>query len=239
MSQIPIIFEDEYLVIANKPSGIASIPERNGSRENSFVGMLESQIGQLFVVHRIDKQTSGILCFAKTEDVHKALSLIFENREVEKEYFAVVKGNVLEPHGIINEPLAENPARPGTMKVYAKGKEAISEYWVNENFKHAAWLRVKIYTGRMHQIRVHLKSIGHPLLVDEIYTGTKNFHISSVMKNFKQNLEEETRPTIARTTLHAAKLGFIHPITKQSISVEAPLPKDFEVLLKLLRKNNR
>lgn len=239
MSQIPIIFEDEYLVIANKPSGIASIPERNGSRENSFVGMLESQIGQLFVVHRIDKQTSGILCFAKTEDVHKALSLIFENREVEKEYFAVVKGNVLEPHGIINEPLAENPARPGTMKVYAKGKEAISEYWVNENFKHATWLRVKIYTGRMHQIRVHLKSIGHPLLVDEIYAGTKNFHISSVMKNFKQNLEEETRPTIARTTLHAAKLGFIHPITKQSISVEAPLPKDFEVLLKLLRKNNR
>ena len=77
MSQIPIIFEDEYLVIANKPSGIASISERNGSRENSFVGMLESQIGQLFVVHRIDKQTSGILCFAKTEDVHKALSLIF------------------------------------------------------------------------------------------------------------------------------------------------------------------
>lgn len=239
MSQQPIIFEDEYFVIANKPSGIASIPERNGNRENSFVGMLECKIGQLFVVHRIDKQTSGILCFAKTEEAHKALNPMFENREITKEYFAVVKGNMLEPHGIINEPLAENPARPGTMKVFAKGKEAISEYWVKENFKQAAWLRVQIYTGRMHQIRVHLKSIGHPLLVDEIYAGTKNFHISSVIKNFKQNLDEETRPTIARTTLHAAKLSFEHPITKQNISVEAPLPKDLEVLLKLLRKNNR
>lgn len=233
-----ILFEDNYFVVANKPSGIAAIPERNGDREKSFVGQLEKSLGPLLVVHRIDKQTSGALCFAKTEEAHKALNILFEGRNIEKEYLAVVKGNMLETHGIINEPLAENPARLGTMKIHPKGKEAISEFWVKENFRHAALLRVNIYTGRTHQIRVHLKSISHPLLVDEIYTDTKAFYISSCIKKFKRNEEEPERPTIARLTLHAASLSFTHPFSQQKISVEAPLPKDLETLLKLLRKND-
>jgi 23S rRNA pseudouridine955/2504/2580 synthase/23S rRNA pseudouridine1911/1915/1917 synthase len=233
-----IIFEDEHLLIANKPSGIAAIPERNGAREKSFLGQLEKSCGQLFVVHRIDKQTSGAICFAKNESTHRALNILFETRAVTKEYLAVVKGKMLQTEGIINEPIAENPARPGTMKIYAKGKEALTTYEVEENFRHAALLRVKIHTGRMHQIRVHLKSIGYPLLIDEIYADTKTFFISSVIRNYKRNEEHEERPTMSRLTLHAASLGFEHPVTQQKLQLEAPLPKDFETLLKLLRKND-
>lgn len=237
---IGILFEDEYLLFVNKPSGIASIPERNGERSKSLVGKLEETLGALWIVHRIDKQTSGVICFAKTEETHKALNELFQNRKVEKEYLAIVKGSMLEQEGMIDEALAPNPARPGTMKVFAKGKEALTTFIVEENFRHAACLCVKIHTGRMHQIRVHLKHIGHPLLVDEIYANSKSFHISSVMKNFKRNTDnEEERPSISRLTLHAAKLTLEHPVTKEKLAIIAPLSKDLETLLKLLRKNDK
>lgn len=235
----PIIFEDEHLLIANKPGGIAAVPERNEVREKSFLGQLEKSCGQLFVVHRIDKQTSGAICFAKNESTHRALNILFETRAITKQYLALVKGKMLQTEGTINQPLAENPSRPGTMKVDKNGKEAITSFVVEENFRHATLLKVKIHTGRMHQIRVHLKSIGYPLLIDEIYADTKAFFISSVIKNYKRNEEHEERPTMFRLTLHAASLGFEHPVTQQKLCVEAPLPKDFETLIKLLRKYDK
>jgi 23S rRNA pseudouridine955/2504/2580 synthase/23S rRNA pseudouridine1911/1915/1917 synthase len=233
---LPIIFEDEHLLIADKPSGVAVITERGGNREKTFLAKMETRYGKLFVVHRIDKWTSGAICFAKTAHAHRALQELFESRRIEKKYLAVVRGTLLEKEGIIQAPLAENKSRPGTMKVDPAGKEAITEYRVLENFRHATLLQISIKTGRLHQIRVHLKHIGHPLLVDEIYTDQQSFHISSVIKHFKKPEGQEQRPTIARLTLHAAEIRLEHPITRAIIRAEAPLPQDMNILLKLLRK---
>ena len=232
-----ILYEDEHLLVVNKPSGEVVIPERNGLRANSLVGKLEQKTGPLFVVHRIDKPTSGIVCFAKNEATHRSLSMMFEHRQIEKEYLAFVKGKLHLPEGTIDFALAENPLKPGTMKVYAKGKAAITDYELVEQFKHVALVKFIIHTGRMHQIRVHAASIGHPLLVDELYANSTDFHIGQYIRKYKAPAEPE-RPTISRLTLHASSIGFIHPATGEKLHVSAPLPKDMEVLLKLLRKHD-
>jgi 23S rRNA pseudouridine955/2504/2580 synthase/23S rRNA pseudouridine1911/1915/1917 synthase len=234
-TKIEVIFEDAGLLVVNKPSGITVIPERIHTERETLQSMLQYQYGKLFVVHRIDRGTSGVLCFARNEEAHRALSLQFQNHEVQKFYTAIVKGRLSNTSGIIDNPLAENSSWPGTMHIHKKGKDALTLYTVQEQFKSAALLQVEIKTGRTHQIRVHLASIGHPLLVDEIYGNAPAFYFSSIKKNYKHG-EDDERPTIARLTLHASRVILQHPKTNQPVSFEAPLPKDLETLLKLLRK---
>lgn len=233
-----ILFEDADLLVVNKPSGIPVIPERFDKEKESLQSLLQKQHGKLFVVHRIDRETSGVICFAKNGAAHKNLSQQFEHREVRKIYLALVKGRLQEAKGTIDKTIAENPARPGTMITAAKGKEALSLYEVKEQFKNTALLQVEIKTGRTHQVRVHLASIGHPLLVDSIYAKTGAFYFSSLKRNYKPAAEEE-RPTISRLTLHAWQLTIKHPLSGDEMTFTAPLAKDIEVVLKLLRKYDR
>jgi len=230
-----VVFEDDDLLIVNKPAGLTVIPDRIHTERETVQSILQKQFGKLFVVHRIDRWTSGIVCFARNEASHRNLSIQFQNHEVKKFYKAVVKGRLNQKTGTIDAPIAENNSRPGTMLINKRGKDAISIYSVEEQFKHAALLTIEIKTGRTHQIRVHMESIGHPLLVDEIYGETPAFYFSSIKKKYKQSDEQE-RPTIARLTLHAFQLTLLHPTSKEEVSFTAPLPKDLETVLKLLRK---
>jgi 23S rRNA pseudouridine1911/1915/1917 synthase len=231
-----ILYQDDDIIIANKPSGVAVIPERFDTGKIDFKQILEKQLGiSLMTVHRIDRDTSGVILFAKHAEAHKLFNTMFEEREIGKEYLTFVLGKVNGKTGVIDSPIATHPSKNGRMVVHPKGKAAHTEFEVLEQFKHAAFLKVVIKTGRTHQIRVHFSSCDHPLLVDPIYGTQSAFFLSSIKKKYKQG-EEEERPTLSRLSLHAHSLSFTHPKSGNLITVEAPLPKDLATTLNLLRK---
>ncbi|HEY0262820.1 MAG TPA: RluA family pseudouridine synthase [Chitinophagales bacterium] len=231
-----ILFQDAFLLVVDKPSGISVIPERVETDKGNLKSSLEKSLGiELWTVHRIDRDTSGLVLFAKSAEAHKAMNDLFENRKIEKHYWALVSGKMEGKSGEIDSPIAHHPAKNGKMIIHPKGKEALTLFDVVEQFKHTTLLNVEIKTGRTHQIRVHFSETGYPLLVDPIYGSAKGFQLSSVKKKYKQTDEEE-RPILNRLPLHAYSLKFEHPFTKKEIAVESPMPKDIETCLKLLRK---
>jgi 23S rRNA pseudouridine955/2504/2580 synthase/23S rRNA pseudouridine1911/1915/1917 synthase len=231
-----ILQEDEHLVVINKPAGLLTIPGRD-PKEISLKQLLKQHYGNIFTVHRLDKETSGLVVFAKHEESHKALSQLFEARETIKIYKGLVLGSPSQKEGVINEPIAEHPVKKGLMTVYKKGKESITEYEVEESFRLFTWMHFKILTGRTHQIRVHMKHLGHPIVCDELYGDGKPVFISSIKKkNYNLSKEEEAeRPILSRLALHATKLEF--QLEGKLYQLEAPLPKDLRALLQQLRKN--
>jgi RluA family pseudouridine synthase len=231
-----ILEEDENLVAINKPSGLLTIPDREG-KEISLKQLLKSKYGEIFTVHRLDKDTSGIVVFAKNGETHRELSKLFEERETIKVYNGFVLGSLLQNSGTINEPIAEHPVKKGLMTVYKKGKESTTEYEVLENFKLYSWMQFHILTGRTHQIRVHMKHLGHPIVCDELYGDGKPVFISAI-KRKKFNLSkdgESERPILSRLALHASKLKF--KLNNKTYELEAEQPKDLRALLQQLRKN--
>ena len=233
-----ILLENENLVAINKPSGLLTIPDREG-KEVSLKQLLKNKYGDIFTVHRLDKDTSGIVVFARNESWHKFLSQQFEARETKKIYNGLVLGSPFERSGEINEPIAEHPVKRGLMTVYKKGKESITEYEVLQKFKLFSWLRFRILTGRTHQIRVHMKFMGHPIVCDELYGDGKPVFISQIKSRYKLSKDtEEERPLLNRLALHAAQLSF-KGIKGEDYQLEAPLPKDLKATLNQLSKQNK
>ena len=230
-----IVFENDDLIALNKPSGLLSIPDREG-KEVSLKGLLKKKYGNIFTVHRLDKGTSGLIVFAKNEDSHKLLSQQFEGRQAKKIYVGLVIGSLLNKKGSIDSPIAEHPANTGTMIIHRRGKESLTDYEVLEGFGTYSWLQFRIHTGRTHQIRVHMKNIGHPVVCDELYGDGKPVLLSSFKRkyNLSKNAEEE-RPILSRLALHAVNLAFTDPGGK-IMELEAGLPKDLKALLQQLRK---
>lgn len=232
-----IIYEDESIVVVNKAAGVLSIPDRYHPEKFNLLAQLNRQYGKVFVVHRLDKETSGILVFAKTETAHKNLSQQFENRTVSKSYFAIVDGELPEDAGTIEKPLAPHQHHPKRMVVSANGKPSLTRYQVLERFRSYTAVETQILTGRTHQIRVHFQSIGHPLAVDSVYGKRTELFLSEFKrKNFTLGKGKEERPLIKRSTLHARKLSFAHPASGKEVEFEAPLPKDLRATMNQLKK---
>ncbi len=238
MHKLDVLYEDQELVVLNKPAQLLSIPDRWDEAKESLYHSLLSAYKEIYTIHRLDKDTSGVIVFAKTEAAHKILNDQFAAYETHKSYLAIVHAQVFEG-GTVDIPIASDPYHPGRMVVHKKGKESFTEYEPIENFKEFTLLQVKIRTGRTHQIRVHLSSIGYPIAFDPLYGSSIPITIEQIKKkNLRWSGSEESpiKPLMARVPLHAQKLTFRHPVTSEEVSVEAPLPKDFKALLQQLRK---
>lgn len=230
-----IIAETPDFIALNKPSGLLSIPDREG-KDISLKKLLIEKYGSIFTVHRLDRGTSGLIVFAKTEEAHKHLSQQFEERQTEKIYLGFVLGSLADKKGTIDAPIAEHPVKKGLMTVYRKGKESLTDYEVLEDFKIFSWIQFQIHTGRTHQIRVHAKHIGHAIVCDDLYGDGKPILLSSLKHKFKLSKNElEERPILNRLALHALSLQFVKT-NGETIKLEAPLPKDLKALLQQLRK---
>ncbi len=232
-----IIYQDEAIVIVNKPPDFLTIPDRFAHKLPNLYKTLQKKFGEIFIVHRIDKETSGIICFARTAESHKELCRQFEQREAEKVYWVLVQGILQEKEGVIDEKLAKNEYRPGSMVVAKKGKPSVTKYKVLEEFERYSLVEANIKTGRQHQIRVHFRHIGHPPLIDPLYSNKSEFFLSEIKKKYtRAGRGKEERPLMSRTTLHARTLRITHPVTREEVTFEAGLPKDFKAVLTQLRK---
>ena len=230
-----IIFENDDFIAIDKPSGMLSIPDREQT-EKSLKEFLIDRYKTIFVVHRLDKDTSGLILFAKNETTHKFLCKIFEDRNVEKFYLGLVIGSPAEKTGIMDFPIAEHNMVKGLMAVHRSGKESQTGYEVLEANQHYSLVSFQLFTGRTHQIRVHTKEIGHPLACDILYGDGKQIFLSAVKKNYKlSKQEDEERALVNRLALHSYKLNFTDEHgTKLELCAEAP--KEFKVLMKQLNK---
>lgn len=225
---LDIIYEDNDIIVINKPKGMVVHPG-NGNPDNTLVnavlahckGSLSGIGGEIRpgIVHRIDKDTSGLIIVAKNDKSHINLSEQIKNHEVTKIYTALVKGNISEDEATIDMPIGRDKKDRKKMSVTRDGKEAVSHIKVVKRYGNYTLIRVKIDTGRTHQIRVHMAKIGHPVIGDEVYSSGKNeFGVKGQM-------------------LHSTILKFKHPISGKEIMLEAPLPQYFEDVLSKLDKS--
>lgn len=232
-----IIYEDDAILVVNKASGLLSLPDRFKPELPNLKDFGDRHCGRIWIVHRLDRDTSGVLVLAKTEVAHKALSLQFENRQVKKHYWALVKGRPGQSEGEVDRPIAPNPHHPGRMIISKAGKTALSRFQIVESFRGYSLLDVSIHTGRTHQIRVHMKAIGCPLAIDPIYGDDRGIFLSQIKgKKYQIGKGQEERPLIHRLSLHAKQLSFLHPVTNKEVSFEAPLHKDYRAVLKQLNR---
>ncbi len=237
MKGFSIIFENEDFIAIDKSAGMLTIPDRHDDNQLSLYKILLKQYKQIFIVHRLDRDTSGLVLFAKNEHAHRYLSQLFEKRNIEKIYLGVIKGSLQEKEGSINEAIAEHPSLKGVMTVNKKGKPSSTEYRILEDFGIYSLAQFKIHSGRTHQIRVHLKFSGHPIACDPIYGDGKPILLSSFKKKYKLSLHEEAeRPLVNRLALHSYRLIFKDAHGDMQ-SLEAPIPKDLKALLQQLKKN--
>jgi RluA family pseudouridine synthase len=237
MKGIELLAENNDYLFVNKPAGLLTIPDRFNEVLPSLSRILQEKFGSIFTVHRLDKDTSGIVLFARNEQTHQFFSQQFENRIVQKFYYALVHGKMeLAEKDTITLPIAEHPVQKGSMIIHKKGKTAVTDYEVVETFTGYSWLQLQIHTGRTHQIRVHLQAIGHPVVADELYGNGIPLYLSSIKRNFRLSKKEETEhPLLARLALHASRIS-IRDLRGEMLTYEAPLPKDLQAALYQLRK---
>jgi 23S rRNA pseudouridine1911/1915/1917 synthase len=237
MSKLPeILFENEQFIALNKPAGLLSVPDRMQS-EPSLKDLLIGKYGEIFTVHRLDRETSGVIIFAKNAETHQHLSVIFQERQVGKIYKGIVWGIPNPPSGLIELPMMEHPGKNGTMVVNRKGKAASTGYELIEHFGRYALVQFNLFTGRTHQIRLHMKETGHPILCDPLYGDGKPILVSSLKRNYKHSgFEEDEIPILSRLALHSFQISFTDLSGREHL-ITAEMPKDMRALLSQMNKN--
>jgi 23S rRNA pseudouridine1911/1915/1917 synthase len=227
---LDIVFEDDHLLVVDKPAGMVVHPAAGNFDGTLVNALLHHCAGRLSgiggvarpgIVHRIDKDTSGLLVVAKTDVAHEGLAAQFARHSIERRYLAIVAGVPMPPKGRVDAPLARSSANRKKMAVVEgiRGKRAVTHYRIVEPLRDAALMECRLETGRTHQVRVHMASIGHPLLGDPVYGRPRSGH-QEILK----------RLNFRRQALHAAGLGFVHPVSKGDLSFESALPSDIQEL---------
>lgn len=215
---LSILYEDEHFLFINKAAGLASVPSplhKNHTISNRVKGYIEANDyyhQTIHVVNRLDKDTSGVIIFAKHTLAHSYLDTLLKNKKLHREYLVFVQGVIRNDYGVINQPIGREPGSIIKRRVDSKGKPSVTEYWVNSRFEDATEIRVKLHTGRTHQIRVHFNHVKHPLLGETLYKESGQLSL------------------IDRQALHCQMVKFIHPFTNYPLIVEAPLPEDLRCL---------
>ena len=231
---LPIVYEDEHLLVVDKPAGLVVHPAA-GNRDGTLVNALLHHCGGSLsgiggvarpgIVHRIDKDTSGLLVIAKHDKAHEGLAKQFADHSIDRRYLAIVSGIPRTAEGSVDAPLARSPQNRKKIAIVSpgKGKRAVTHWKRLELLNDAALVECRLETGRTHQVRVHMASIGHPLVGDPVYGRGKTAHRKLLNQlDFK------------RQALHAAHLGFIHPVTKGRLSFDSALPSDMQELFTAL-----
>jgi RluA family pseudouridine synthase len=217
-----ILYQDEHLMVINKRAGLSVLPDGWEKDSDYLVKMLEELFGKVFIVHRLDKITSGVMVFARDSETHRALNTQFENHEVQKIYHALVEGNPRWEEKVARHPLRANVGhKHRTMVDDKNGKPSETRFRVIRRYqarpeqgrREAALIEARPMTGRTHQIRVHAYALGHPLVEDFLYGASDQYGLPHPM-------------------LHAQSLSFIHPVTKERVKFSAPRPVEFEEALK-------
>ncbi len=229
-----IIFENEDFFLINKPPHTATLDERHDDKGESMLRKAKAYWPDAQVGHRLDKETSGVLIFAKHPDAYRHISMQFEHREVTKIYHAIV-GGIHDFQGVlVNLPILA--LKIGVVKIdKTEGKLSETVFNTKEVYKSHSLIECIPFTGRMHQIRIHLKCLEAPIVMDELYGGPKIF-LSDIKRKFKLAKETDEQPLISRVALHAKALNFALMNGERQM-VEAPYPKDMEALIKQLEKN--
>jgi len=234
-----ILYEDQAIAVVEKPAGMVVHPAAGnvrGTLVNALLHHLKdlSGVGGVLrpgIVHRLDKGTSGVMVVAKNDAAHKGLTDQFKKREVKKVYLALVYGDVRENEGVVDLPVGRHPRDRKRMSIRSpRGREALTQWSVVERFGDVTLLEVMIRTGRTHQIRVHLNTIGHPVIGDRTYGNPRR--LASISdRGLRAKLAE-----MKRQALHAGTLGFCHPLTREQMEFTSPLPEDIERVLERLRE---
>jgi len=240
--ELAILFEDEDLAVVDKPAGLVAHPSA-GHREGTLVHALLHHLGRLSgiggrlrpgIVHRLDKDTSGLLVVAKSDAGHRRLSEMMAAREIRREYRALIWGNLAAAEGEISAPIGRDPRQRKRMAVLpAGGKEALTRYSRVDTFAGFDYIRLDLGTGRTHQIRVHMAHLGHPILGDPLYGGRRGRLRGRTRA--ERALCRELLSVMGRQALHAFRLRFAHPLSGERLEFESPLPRDMQEALALLR----
>ena len=231
--ELDVVYEDEDIIVVNKPSGMVVHPAPGNENKTLVNALLYHCKGTLSgingvirpgIVHRIDKDTSGLLVVAKNDEAHVFLSSLLKEHGIKRVYHAIVTGHLKESEGTIDAPIARHPTNRKKMAVVSGGREAITHYKTIEEFSGFTYAKMELETGRTHQIRVHMSHIGHPIMGDTVYGGGKT------------PFEKAHKSLIDGQMLHAKELSFPHPRTKEIVHFECPLPENFEKILKILKE---
>jgi 23S rRNA pseudouridine1911/1915/1917 synthase len=232
---LDIVFEDDHLLVVDKPAGLVVHPAAGNFDGTLVNALLHHCAGRLSgiggvarpgIVHRIDKDTSGLLVVAKTDPAHEGLAAQFARHSIDRQYQAIVAGSLRAGHGTIDAPLARSPQNRKKIAIMpqGRGKRAVTHWTLVEPLKDAAFVTCALETGRTHQIRVHMASIGHALVGDPVYGRPRPAH-RAILHDLG----------FRRQALHAAKLGFVHPVTGGTLTFLSPTPSDMQRLLSALR----